>query len=500
MTKKRSKVEFGDFQTPLWLCEQVCRLLAEQGMQPATILEPTCGVGGFVQTAVTQFPQAQRFVGVDINAQYIEAARQKLNGRIELSVGDFFTFDWTKLLNQLPDPLLIMGNPPWVTNSELANLDSDNLPKKSNFQNHSGMAAMTGASNFDISEWMLLQMIGWLEGRQGVLAMLCKTAVARKLLPYIWQNQHGSTAIYQIEAAKAFGVAVDACLFIYDNRQPDTAKQCPVYDGLVTGHMVGEIGYKNGRLLANARTYQQWQHLESKQDTVYKWRSGIKHDCAKVMELQALGDVYLNKLGETCELESDYLYPMLKSSDVARTARPLPSRWMLVTQQKVGEETKAIQKVAPHTWNYLQKYSDLLDKRKSSIYRNQSRFAIFGVGDYSFAPWKVAISGLYKQLHFAVVAPFSGRPVVLDDTCYFLACASQGEAELIAEMLNSEIARQFYRSFIFWDAKRPITAKILQRLDLFALAQVLGQAEQLAAFNPIAAQPQQLTLLEVLDV
>lgn len=500
MAKKRSKVEFGDFQTPLWLCQQVCQLLAERGVEPAAILEPTCGVGGFVQTAVSQFPQAQNIVGVDINPNYIETARWKLNGKVEFSVGDFFTFDWKALLEGLPEPLLIVGNPPWVTNSELAVLNSDNVPEKRNFQNRSGIAALTGASNFDISEWMLLRMVEWLQKRQGVLAMLCKTAVARKILTDIWQNPLGKTAIYQIDAAVAFKVNVDACLFVYDNRQPDSTATCSVYDGLVTQNLVGEIGYGNGRLLANTHFYEQWQHLERQDDSPYQWRSGIKHDCAKVMELQVVDEVYLNKLGETHWLEGTHLYPMLKSSDIATISRPVPSRWMLVTQQKVGEETRTIQLTAPSTWRYLQKYSVLLDKRKSSIYRNQPRFAIFGVGDYSFSPWKVAISGLYKQLHFAVIAPFMGKPVVLDDTCYFLACQCREEAELIAELLNSEVARQFYQSFVFWDAKRPITAKILQQLDLFALAQVLGQEEMLTDFAQADRQPQQLSLFEVLDV
>jgi hypothetical protein len=496
MAKKRNKVEFGDFQTPLWLCQQICQLLSEQGVKPVSILEPTCGQGSFLQAAVIQFLEAQIVIGVDINKSHIETVCQKLKGQAQLSIGNFFTFNWEKLLDTLFDPLLIIGNPPWVTNSELAGLDSMNMPEKRNFQNHSGIEALTGASNFDISEWMLLQMIGWLEKRQGVLAMLCKTTVARKLLSHIWQNQSAYTAIYLIDAAKAFAVTVDACLFVYDTCIPNRSQQCLVYDSLISRNVIAEIGYTNGRLLANRCTYQKWQHLESSQDSPYQWRSGIKHDCARIMELQAVADLYLNKLGETHCLENDYLYPMLKSSDVIGVAEPIPSRWMLVTQQKVGAETRSIQKIAPNTWNYLQKYGAFLDKRRSSIYQNQPRFAIFGVGNYTFAPWKVTISGLYKQLHFAVIAPYEGKPVVLDDTCYFLACQCREEAELIAEILNSEVARQFYQSFIFWDAKRPITAKILGRLDILALARELGRLEDLVELNPAVTQPKQLALLE----
>ena len=56
--------------------------------------------------------------------------------------------------------------------------------------------------------------------------------------------------------------------------------------------------------------------------------------------------------------------------------------------------------------------------------------------------------------------------MVFDDTIYFLACQSRQEAELLASLLNSAPAREFYSAFIFWDSKRPITVDVLRRLDL----------------------------------
>ena len=115
-------------------------------------------------------------------------------------------------------------------------------------------------------------------------------------------------------------------------------------------------------------------------------------------------------------LESEFLYPMLKSSELAN-GREL-SRYMLVTQKAIGEDTAAIAETPPLTWRYLESHGDTLDSRLSSIYRKRPRFSVFGIGEYSFAQWKVAISGFYKSLDFRVVAPCEGRPVVLDDTCY----------------------------------------------------------------------------------
>jgi hypothetical protein len=96
------------------------------------------------------------------------------------------------------------------------------------------------------------------------------------------------------------------------------------------------------------------------------------------------------------------------------------------------------------------------------------------VGDYTFAPWKVCISGFYKALDFVAVGPFLGKPVVLDDTCYFVACQSEREADCAARLLNSRPAREFFSAFVFWDAKRPITIEVLSRLNLQAVADEVG--------------------------
>ena len=72
---------------------------------------------------------------------------------------------------------------------------------------------------------------------------------------------------------------------------------------------------------------------------------------------------------------------------------------------------------------------------------------------------------------------------MLDDTCYFVACGSRAEAELVAALLGSDIAREFFAAFVFWDAKRPITVDLLRRLDLRRLADELGRSAELAGLS-----------------
>ena len=108
---------------------------------------------------------------------------------------------------------------------------SVNLPQKSNVQGHCGYEAITGKSNFDVSEWMILQHLHWLKGRQGTIALLCKTSVARKILLHIWKQQLSvsATKIFLIDAQKHFNVSVDACLFVIDLSTESTSFECAVF-------------------------------------------------------------------------------------------------------------------------------------------------------------------------------------------------------------------------------------------------------------------------------
>jgi methylase of polypeptide subunit release factors len=480
MAKSKTKAEYGDFQTPAGLAQQVCALLARRGLQPSAILEPTCGFGSLLFAALDQFA-VKEAIGADINATYIKwaeaaLAQRKPRGNVTLTTADFFATDWQSLIANMPEPILVLGNPPWVTNAHLASLGSQNLPVKSNFQKHAGMDAITGKANFDISEWMLLRLLEAMNGRRGTLAMLCKSSVARKSLQHAWRTGIGfnQAAIYGIDAAAHFEASVDSALLVVDFAPSAATTEAQVYPDLNAGAHHGSIGYEDNTLLADVHGYHLWKHLGG--TSPLKWRSGIKHDCSKVMELRRENARYRNGFDEVTSLEELYLYPLLKSSDVAN-GRTENCRWLIVTQKTVGEATGDIREIAPQTWRYLTDHATILDKRGSTIYRDRPSFSIFGVGEYSFAAWKVAISGFYKRLAFSTVGPIEGKPTMLDDTSYFLPCETKEQADYLASLLNSHAAQSFYNSFVFWDAKRPITAELLCRLDLRLLATTLGSEQ-----------------------
>lgn len=473
------KVEFGDFQTPIGLASEVCAVLVRRGLRPRSVLEPSCGQGAFLRACIQQFPDATQYLGIELNSRYVTEARTTLRsmeskGVVHVRCGDFFETDWNDVVSDLPDPILIIGNPPWVTSSALGALASDNLPSKRNVDGLRGIDALTGKSNFDISEWMLRCNAQSLSGRTGVLAVLCKTTVARKILTYCWNNELSvrSAEIRRIDAKSHFGASVDACLLIIEFGSGKATRECAEFDTLASRDPTRITGIRKGSLVANVRDFDRWLHLDVNGLPSNGWRSGVKHDCSKVFELRRRSVIYENGFGETVDLESSCVYPLLKGSDLASNRQS--QRWILIPQRRLGESPERLESDAPKAWRYLMSHADHLNGRKSSIYQKRPRFSVFGIGDYSFSPWKVAISGMYKKLAFIPVSPIEERPVFLDDTSYLFACGSQEDRDLLIELVNSDIASEFWHARVFWDSKRPITASILNSLDLGMLANDLG--------------------------
>jgi hypothetical protein len=479
----KQRIEFGDFQTPESLAFNICQRISQFGIRPDVVIEPTCGVGAFVCAVAKTFPETQQILGFDINGDYLDTLQEKIKGikdssRVHLKQSDFFTTDWPAIFEEITGSVLVIGNFPWVTNAVQGIIGGKNLPEKSNFQRHNGFDAITGKANFDISEWMLLQVLRWFEYRSGDIVMLIKTSVARKILAHA-ERKHTSVNdafIIGIDAKKEFNAAVEACLLVLrlSGNIKHSNHDYTMFDDL-HDNKGRRVGHRQGLIVGDLVTFNSYAFLVGK--SPQKWRSGIKHDASGVMEFTSKVHGLENGLGEVVEIESDYLFPLMKGSDIGSN-KGWRSKYMLVTQRKVGEPTQPIQDIAPRTWDYLLHHAAKLDARGSIIYKNNPRFSIFGVGDYAFLPWRIAICGLYKNLQFRLVEPMLGKPIMFDDTIYYLSFETEGEARNILDRLNSKAAVGLLSSLIFWDEKRPIKTSILNVLDWSRLAIADGLISQ----------------------
>lgn len=459
--------EFGDFQTNPQLSAKVVHLLAELTGAPATIVEPTCGRGNLIKATFDAFPSSTVH-GLEINPSYVAELEKRFQfqPKFVLHQANYFQFDWNDLVPRMAKPVWVIGNPPWVTNSQLMKLESTNLPKKSPQANLKGFEAQTGKSNFDISESMIRDWFAWCASCNGSLAVICKTSVARKLLQWWWKSDKVSpiARIYLIDAKAEFDVTVSACVLVCSFSGMPQQKACDVYNQTDAKRAMSRFGMIDGILVSDADAFQRARGMLGQAQL--RWRSGLKHDASSVLELEEVGGEFRNKIGERISIESDFIFPLMKGSDLGSKRPSTKVRSILVPQCNIGDDTGKIKHMAPKTWQYLQSHRATFAARKSVIYKKGGDFAIFGIGEYSFKPWKIAIGALYKSLNFCLVAPVDGRPVMFDDTVYFVGFDTYDEASRYFAQLHTEQVQSLIKSMIFWDDMRPVKTEILNRIDL----------------------------------
>lgn len=475
------RAEYGDFQTNADLANKVTLHLVSKNVSPEIVVEPTCGKGNFIVASLRNFKNIKNIFGIEIYKPYVWETKFSIinfflenpeNNKPEILIThcNVFDFEFKQIAKQhSTKDILIIGNPPWVTNSKLGSLSSTNLPKKTNFKNHSGLDAMTGKGNFDIAEYITMTMIKTFQKMKGHLLLLVKNSVIKNIVFDQNKNRYEISSIEKqcIDSKKEFNVSVEASLF-YSKLNSVPEFDCKEFNFYDNTNSYRKFGWLNDKFVSNIDTYTHTKDIDG--ESPFEWRQGLKHDCSAIMELDKVNGHYVNGLNEEVTLEDSLVYGILKSSDLKNTVINQTRKFTIVTQKKVGQDTKYIKSGYPKTYQYLTTHQKSFDARKSSIYNNKPLFSIFGIGDYSFKPYKVAISGLYKTFHFTLILPQDNKPVMLDDTCYLIGFDKIEFAVYALMLLNSDTTMQFLQSITFADAKRTFTKDVLMRIDLLQLA------------------------------
>jgi len=481
------RAEYGDFQTNKDLANKVAKHLAKRNISPEIVIEPTCGKGNFIIASLSNFKAVKQVFGIEIYKPYVWETKFSIldfflsnpdSNKPEITIThcSIFDFDFKNISKKYPtEKLLIIGNPPWVTNSKLGSLNSSNLPKKSNFKNQNGLDAMTGKGNFDIAEYITLMLLDAFQSHNGYLALLVKNSVVKNIVFDQKDKKYriGEIEKYCIDTKKEFNVSVEASL-LYCQLNSTPSFECNEFDFYSLEKKLS-FGWLNSKFVSNLSDYNETKEIDGV--CPFEWRQGIKHDCTAIMELERVNGHFVNNQSDEIKLEEDLVYGFLKSSDLKNTVIKSTRKHTIVTQTKVGQETSYIQHLYPETYSYLKKNISKFQARKSSIYNGKPLFSIFGIGDYSFKPFKVAISGLYKTYHFTLVLPQNDKPVMLDDTCYFIGFDKIEYAVYAIILLNSKTTEAFLKSITFSDAKRVFTKDLLMRLDLLNLAMLISRNE-----------------------
>ena len=472
-----TKKEYGDYQTPVDFAEKCVKYLKENfHFLPEMIIEPTCGIGNFLASASKIYENVSK-IGIEINNDYCKAAKENIP---EAKIYNANIFDF-KFEPDIDKKILIIGNPPWITNSELGKIGSENLPEKKNLKKQKGLEAVLGNSNFDISETIILNLLETFKENKAILAMLCKRSTAINIFKELYRRKYKCRKIRMINfnSKKVFGISAAACFFIVDTTEKKKVqKEMRVFN--FKNSYVDCIGFEDDKFYTDKNSANK-EKFEFDGECEFEWRQGIKHDLSKVLELVRISDdikdhsfsnekhktsKYVNGFGEMVGIEDDLIFPLIKSSHIKKFDGSF-KKYVIATQRKIGESTSHIKENFPKTYEYLEKYKENFKNRKSSIYKNSPEFSMFGIGDYSFSKYKIVISGFYKEPVFKVIS--GEKPVMVDDTCYFLPFEDKDVAVAVCDILNSLEVQTFLKSIADLDAKRPFTKKVLSRIEFSKL-------------------------------
>jgi hypothetical protein len=487
--KQLNKIGFGDFQTPKLLTDAVCAFLKRiYKLNPAILLEPTCGTGHFIYSSLYHFIKIKKIIGIDIKDDYLKKADKLINPllnsdqQVTLLNGNAFCVNFKDVVNTDNNKsLMIIGNLPWITNSGLSLINHSNQPEKTNFLKLRGFDAKTGKSNFDISEYIYLRLIEDFYNTNTIISLIIKKSAARKLLKNIWERHlsYNRCSLVNIDTKKHFKVASDGCLLTirFSLDKARKFKTCDIYDSLSSKKIKTKLSYFNKIISYNLPFHKKNNQFIKKSD--YIWRSGIKHDLAKVLELHFKDNHYYNGFDKVIDIEDNLIFPLYKSSDLMKEKIPKkPRKHIIIPQKFISENTEYIRYEYPKTWDYLSCYLSLFEKRKSIVHKNKPKFSIFSVGEYSFSKYKIAVSAFSKKVIFHSLTSIENKPVMLDDTCNFISLKSRAEMDYIYEMINSKKSISVLDSIIFTDSKRPITIEILNNISIEEIAKYYHQLEK----------------------
>jgi adenine-specific DNA-methyltransferase len=162
-------------------------------------------------------------------------------------------------------------------------------------------------------------------------------------------------------------------------------------------------------------------------------RHGVKDDAAAVFGIDR---------AQLADLEGARVYPYLKSRHVVKYGL-FGHDLRLVPVDRAGRDNEdELARRYPRTFEYLREHRDRLDDRASSWLDGGAFYDVFGLGEYTWADYKVVWCRLGFKPHFAVVStvedPDLGtKPVIPGDHFMFVGTDDRHEAHYLAALLNS---------------------------------------------------------------
>ena len=406
---------------------------------------------------------------------------------------------WARIIKNNFAPLFVgrvdyvAGNPPWVTWESLpADYRAETEPvwKKYKLYEHTGMKARLSAANDDISILMtyvssdsylrpagklgfvitqsVFQSVGG-EGFRRFKTPTSELCVERvddfvKVRPF--EAAQNRTATFTVTKGRTTKYPVP--YIVWERRGREKISEDMPFDlvrrRLAFKKKVAEPSDKNRRNSAwqihegisgfalrmrGASDYVARKGVCTSANSVY-WvncRCKVGSSCILIENLNNIGKKKTDKLSRPAEAE--LIFPVLRGRDVKRWDAA-PSVHMVLPQvPETGKHAIPIEEMRkrfPRALDFLQHFEGLLRQRnewrKLLEPVGEPFYALYAVGPYTFAPWKVVFKEIAASIQAAVVSTWSSellgeRLVIPDHKLILVAVPSEVEAHYLCGVLNS---------------------------------------------------------------
>ncbi|MBN2021047.1 MAG: N-6 DNA methylase [Sedimentisphaerales bacterium] len=156
-------------------------------------------------------------------------------------------------------------------------------------------------------------------------------------------------------------------------------------------------------------------------------------------------------------IEPDLVYPAVRGRDIKRWNAKLGICVLMVQDPEKSEpySEKKMKRDWPHTYNYLTRFKEVLLSRGSKTVRELAErtafYAMFGIGRYTVARYKVVWKRMASDLVAAVISQhktnFGWKTIIPTDTTSLFATEKEDEAHYLCAILNSLPVRKFIKSY-----------------------------------------------------
>jgi len=206
-------------------------------------------------------------------------------------------------------------------------------------------------------------------------------------------------------------------------------------------------------------------------ECTHEIRHGVKDDARDVFELDP---------ERVDDLEPDRVFPYLKSRHVVKFGL-FGHDYRLVPLDNANEDNEAwLEAECPRTYAYLDANREALAARSSSWLDNGTFYNVFGLGEYTWAEYKVVWCRLGYKPHFVVVSTVEDdllgeQPIVPGDHCMFIGTDDGSEAHFLCALLNSSIYQRTLDD-VSSGGKSSLSKSVVSRLELPRLDDVDARA------------------------